>query len=646
MKTAKKIFMVILAIGTIISYTAKPITTVKIRKDASVGEPKAYYVGGKKASDSNPGTKKAPFATISKAAELLKAGDTCYIHSGIYRETIVPKNSGSEGKPIVFTSDGNVDVTISGNDKIKGKWTVYSGKIYKKSIELPVRGYNEAINGNNSLLANQVFIDGKMMIEARWPNISNSDDLLNRADFRTVPKDGWISGEGTTIFDTAIPDIPGGWTGGTIWALGWYVPGSSTITSSSAGQIKFPLVRGEKHRGFYYLTGRLGALDTEKEWFYDGTSLYLWAPGGSSPKNAEVKMRNYAFDLSDKSYITVRNISVFASTITTNSNSTNIVLDRLKILYNSHFVTLQAKDVILSHVNESGIRLMGPNSSIRNSIIAYSAGHGIVLGAKGCVAENNLVHDISYGGTYCCGIMPTRDDAPQTITHNTVYRTGRSGIDGIGSNKDIGYNDIYDFGLINTDLGAIYSANSLNLSGTRIHHNWLHDAKNDNNHHFPVGAGIYLDQDARPVQIDHNVFWNNNKNDIRIQQDSAPFSKIYNNTMASNPSDFWFSFHSYSDSCPNNSKNNIYRSSINPNNPGSNEISSKTDPLFVNAADGGLGLQLHSGSPAIDHGQVIDGITDGFQGNAPDAGAYEFTGKEWKAGVLINPGPILSKARH
>ena len=37
---------------------------------------------------------------------------------------------------------------------------------------------------------------------------------------------------------------------------------------------------------------------------------------------------------------------------------------------------------------------------------------------------------------------------------NTIYRTGRSGIDGVYSNKDIGYNDINEFGLLNTDLGA------------------------------------------------------------------------------------------------------------------------------------------------------------------------------------------------
>ncbi len=537
-------------------------------------------------------------------------------------------------------SDGNVNVTISGIEEIKSKWSVHSGKIYKTTIALPVTGYRDAITGNSSLLANQVFVDGKMMMEARWPNISNSEDLLNRADFRPVPKEDWITG--ATLTDSAIPDISGGWTGGTIWYLGWYVPNSGTIISSSTGQIKFLSNAIGNKRDYYYLTGRLGALDAEKEWFYDGTYIYLWAPGGSSPANVDVKMRNYAFDLSDKSYITISNISVFAATITTNSNSTNVTLDRLRVQYNSHYVTIQPGNSTGAHNTETGVRLAGANSIIKNSLIEYSAGQGIVLGAAGCTAENNLVHDISYGGTYSCGIMPTRDNSPQTITHNTIYRTGRSGIDGIGSNKDIGYNDIYDFGLLNTDLGAIYSANGLNLTGTSIHHNWLHDAKNDNTHTYPVGAGIYLDQDAKPTLIDHNVFWNNNKNDIRIQQEFPPYNKIYNNTLASNPADFWFSFHSYKASCPDNSKNNIYSLLIKPNTPGSNEITSKTNPLFVDPSAGGLGFRLKPGSPAIDAGAEIKGITDGFKGKATDIGAYEYGGTEWRAGVLSKPGPVLS----
>ena len=73
---------------------------------------------------------------------------------------------------------------------------------------------------------------------------------------------------------------------------------------------------------------------------------------------------------------------MFAATITTDAASADITLDGLRAKYVSHFVTLTAKDVIYSHSDDSGIRLMGPNSTIRNSIIEYSAGHGTILGAR------------------------------------------------------------------------------------------------------------------------------------------------------------------------------------------------------------------------------------------------------------------------
>jgi len=69
------------------------------------------------------------------------------------------------------------------------------------------------------------------------------------------------------------------------------------------------------------------------------------------------------------------------------------------------------------------------------------------------------------------------------------------------------------------------------------------------------------------------------------------------------------------------------------------------NPLFVNSKEGGLGFRLQPGSPAIDCGQVIDGVTDSFKGKAPDAGAYEFNGEEWKAGIIFKPGPVCKGVR-
>jgi hypothetical protein len=605
-----------------------------------------FYVGGAGASDRNPGTASQPFATIQKAAGVAAAGDFVNIRSGIYRETVVPANSGAPGRSITFQPAGNAVVTVSGANLVDGDWTVYSGQIYQTPIVLSLAGYGEQITGNATLLANQVFVGGKMMIEARWPNLADSDDLLNRADFRPIAKDAWTTGPGGTALlrDAGIPGIPGGWAGGTIWYIGWFIPQSSTIEASSAGQIEFPSRASEQFRDSYYLTGKLGALDAEKEWFYDGSKLYLWAPGGGTPAKVEVKRRNYAFDLSGTSNITIRNLRVFAATITMDATSADITLDGIRARYISHFVTLPAQDVIYSHSDDSGIRLMGSNSVIRNSIIQYSAGHGIVLGGEGCVTDNNLIHDISYGGTYCCGIFPAPGRAQQTITRNTIYRTGRSGINGVYSNKEIAYNDIYNFGLLNTDLGAIYSARNTDLTGTRIHHNWLHDAGNDASHPYPVGAGIYFDQNAKSAQIDHNVFWNNHMNDVRLEQAKPPFHRVFNNTLASTDAKYWYAFHSYPGGSPETLNNNIYRALIRPDKPGTNELTAATDPKFTNAGAGGLKFRLRPGSPAIDRGAVIPGVTDSHTGTAPDLGAYEYGGTDWVAGCTLSESTSPARA--
>ncbi len=595
-----------------------------------------FYVGGDGASDRNPGTASQPLATIQKAAGVAAAGDFVNIRPGIYRETVVPANSGAPGQPVTFQPDGDAEVTVSGADLADGGWTVYSGQIYQKAIALPLTGYGEQITGNATLLANQVFVGGKMMIEARWPNLADADDLLNRADFRPIAKGAWTAGPGGTsaiLRDAGIPEIPGGWAGGTIWYIGWYVPQTSTIAASSAGQVEFPSKAPEKFRDSYYLAGKLGALDAEKEWFYDGSKLYLWAPGGGAPANVEVKRRNYAFDLSGKSNITIRNLRVFAATITTDATSADITLDGLRARYISHFVTVNAN--IHAHRNETGVRLMGARNAIRNSIVAYSAGTGIALGGDDAIADNNRVHDISYAGTYGCGIWPAPGSARQTITRNTIYRTGRSGIDGVYSNKDIGYNDIFAFGLINTDLGAIYAANGADLTGSHIHHNWLHDAGNDSGHQFPVGAGIYFDQHAKPAQIDHNVFWNNHMNDVRLEQDKPPFHRVFNNTLASTDVKYWFAFHSYPGGSPENLNNNIYRAPIKPDKPGTNEMTAATDPKFTTAGAGGLKFRLQAESPAVDRGAMIPDVTDGHTGTAPDLGAYEYGGTDWVAGCTL-----------
>jgi hypothetical protein len=64
-------------------------------------------------SDSNPGTIAQPWKTITKANQVLIAGDTVYIKAGTYTSYISPNNSGTSSKPITYRNYNSDAVTIS-----------------------------------------------------------------------------------------------------------------------------------------------------------------------------------------------------------------------------------------------------------------------------------------------------------------------------------------------------------------------------------------------------------------------------------------------------------------------------------------------------------------------------------------------------
>src|SRR4029079_601273 len=116
-----------------------------------------YYVATN-GSDAADGSVGSPFRTIPQAAERADAGDTVLVRGGVYRETVTPAHSGSSSKPITYKPYPGERVTVSGADRVSG-WSLNGGFVYK-TIQDGTLG-----DGRN-----QVFVDGRMMIEARWPN--------------------------------------------------------------------------------------------------------------------------------------------------------------------------------------------------------------------------------------------------------------------------------------------------------------------------------------------------------------------------------------------------------------------------------------------------------------------------------------------
>lgn len=477
--------------------------------------------------DTNPGTLSQPFRAIQRCATVAIAGQTCAVRTGTYHETVTP-NSGISILPYSGES-----VTIDGSDAVTG-WTVFQGSIYKAAATLA---------GDDT---NQVFVGNQMMTEARWPN---GDDLFHV---------NWATAQaGTTTVQIVDSDLPAiDWTGSKIHLWSGTDPfGHQTgiVSSSDAGQLGInvevqtcpdicPAVGG-----YFYLFGILGALDQQREWFYDAAAgnLYFWAPNGVNPNTVDVraKRREYAFDLSGKSHVTIQNINLFASSIKMDPASTDNILDGLSAQYVSHFTALPPAagdttgfSILSVHTLDTGLVIDGTGNSLINSTIAYSAGDGVAVLGTNSTIENNLIHHVDYVGDYSSGIVIAGNGS--SVHHNTIHTVGRTAINySTATNEDIGYNNMFNAMYLSRDGAEIYACCDFIATETRIHHNWTHDThivatpSTVNNYAL---SGIYIDNASAGFEIDQNVSWNNEVTNIFLNGAGEPLlnnNYVHNNSI-------------------------------------------------------------------------------------------------------------------
>lgn len=546
------------------------------------------------ADRSTPGS----YATIQAAANLAQAGDIVVIHRGTYRETVIPANSGTSAKPIVFKAyekDGVVDeVIIRGTEEVGARpsdWKREGGGIYSTplpgsffSAATPGTGvhedlYDESVHNQ----ANQVFFNDEMLLIARWPNDPDRDlsypkkGIIDSYRGRSARDSaGWYTAEvidndidgpfarnalvGAEIFFQ--PSEVGEWN----WAFSGYVSGndgSKLIFRTRNGNTEVNETNYSDESRFF-LFNSLALLDTEGEWFHDkpNNRLYVYAPGGANPAGQiEVKKRQFAFDLTGKSYISIKNIEIFGSTITTDTASGNggapyladgspkygwrhaafrwrnnykpyhrtdfndapsqcIVLDGLTVLYPTHYTDISGH-FTNQWCQSSGVVLSGKDHVMRNSLVQYSAGNGITLMGRRHRVYDNQIYDTNYMATKCAAVhcgATDRGSSDHEIAFNTIRRTGKNAInlsmyystpetphDWRGR---VHHNDISVFAIQDGDSGGIYSGNTHRF--VRVDHNWIHSAEQNidgvaGNGNFTVG-GVYPDYGSDLI-IDHNVIW-------------------------------------------------------------------------------------------------------------------------------------------
>jgi hypothetical protein len=587
-------------------------------------------------NDGNSGGKGAPWQTLAKAGATVRAGDTVWLGAGTYRETLRPQASGEAGKPIRFLASPGERVVISGADVLEGAWERHQGSIYKL---------------RTGRTFTQLFVDDRMMLEARWPN-SPVDDLMAMRRAR--------AGEGTGYEVLADPSLPGGeWNGAVVlfWPGSEWVNKTRRVTDYKPGvSFRFDTTTEAEKKDKYHkedpykprkgnpyvLVGALAGLDAPGEWFLDETSgtVYLWTLDGESPAThrVEAKQRDVAVGLGKRSFVEIKGIDMIGAAVNM-EGAEDCLLENCNLRYVEHI-----REYAGGKVPPTPNRITGKRNVLRRCLLAYGATTAVTMSGEDNALLNCVVHDANYMGSGRGGLDLSRSVGAR-VEHCTIYRAGRDTIQHGGSKRiSLQYNDLFDGNMLNNDAGAIYCWGT-NGEGGVIAYNWIHDNPHCN--------GIYLDNFSSNFIVHHNVVWGCGSDALHINSDALNH-QIYNNTVTQNRKAFGtYCYAAYTPTMKGTRIiNNLVNDLMDAKDP-NQFVQGELGPEMSHNGSGAVDARGYPtmGSGAIDAGVVIDGITDGYKGKAPDLGAYEFGGQRWVAGAdwgdpdaPVKQGPSMAYA--
>ena len=619
----------------------------------SAAKSESYYVAIYGNDNNNNGLSiTTPFRTVAHAATVMSAGDTCFIRSGTYHEIVnVTDNSGIDGMPLVFMPYNSERVVFDGTVSIDSIWSQHSGNIWKTTIDYDIW---------------QLFADQDEQVMARWPNAKFSDgsvfDTENHWGHGTMKQTNPnIYSNGTFIHDSRVNENgelidlsmqgfdldEAGKEAIGILNVGSFRTWSRKITSHSGNTFAYDPVpqnewKNKEHQ--YFLEGRLEFLDAAGEWFLDTTTpkntLYYYAPPGENPNEMNIrgKVQSYAFVISKSKYVELRDLEFFGTTFYIYKSSGSKV-DNCNFFYPS---TSKRMLRIVNQVPDMSIIKSSSNCTVSNSAFRYTDGSAIEAWGGRNTIKNNYFYHIDYSSADLTSIMVTvlMTGKYNKFQNNTMHKLGASATVVGGDSALFEFNDIYDTGHVQSD-GAMIQCMVGAQPGTVIRYNWLHDSKKYGARFDGNGAG-------NNGTMHHNVMWNLGNSGIMAK---GYEHKIYNNTVLNGPTnknDILVMIAQGGNAgtiTRNNVANRIagHRSGSYQNYPvpgtyETNENGYQTgrdvDTLLVNIDN--RDFRPKPNSVLIDAGTVINGITDSYEGAAPDIGAYEYGGDLWSAGTDWN----------
>src|SRR5271157_2578657 len=453
-----------------------------------VHSPMTYYVSPT-GSDSSPGTESQPFATVQNGVNQLLAGDTLILRAGNYHESVTVPRSGSAGAPMTLAAYPGETPMLIGAQPVNGPWTLSTGSIY--AAPWPAQPM-------------QVFSDGHLLNEARWPNTAIED--LAGMTYSIAD-----AGNSTSLTKAGLPsvDLTGAWIrvmAGEAW-VGYdrqivsdnQATGELTWTTPVNQLPELIPRRGNK----FFVYGKLNLLDAPSEWYWDPNAqmLYVWTQDGASPTGRiEAGVAPAILNLSGQSYIIVNGLQACGGWFNLQNSSSCTIKNFL--LYAPNWI--RAYDGYnVSPEFYGGIDVSGSGNLINAGLIEFAGRAGIYLAGSNNTVEQVTIQDSGLTWSNDAGIVAS-DGTQNLIQNNTIQRTSLAGMT-LGSDLKVFKNLVQVPCLFMEDCGNL-NAWSSDDQGTEIAYNILQ------NNQARWGAAIYLDAGSHNFYLHDNlaqqILWN------------------------------------------------------------------------------------------------------------------------------------------
>ena len=611
--------------------------------------------------DAADGTSEHPVQTVGRALSMLSPGYTVYLEDGTYYES-VRMPSGKENAPVTLCAVHPGEAMLTTAVPFSGEWQETEPHIYRADLS----GIADRIEKTNF----QLFCDGDALVDARYPNIGPSvREILTAAR--------GIAGKGTDAQHIVLSEEIGFPTDALVGARVVVWPGvdgmsawdcASSVISAADGNVltlEEPITGTDGYTGggayepapgnAFFLVGAKVLLDAPGEYWYDAENqaVYCRFPDDASPDSHTVAFRgknNTVINCGGKEFICLSGLRIFGGGVSMRS-SDRCVLSDCGIFYADHasFLTESAYSA------ETATTVSGSGNRIERCEIAYTAFSGLTLSGSDTVVADCYIHDTDYVGSNFAGIF-LRSGERLEISHNTIENSGRIHIymmaQGAFSECRISNNLLSCHSCLTSDCGAVYTW-STDGGGTEICYNRVFvTTKNTNGAMSRAISGIYLDNYCSDFRVYRNVISGDPANTCFGLQLNLTSSDTLcaNNTVAD--CTYAFAVYGYpndeADASSSRFVNNLFVHNTGDVHYNASEcgvpasyygaLKNGTVPVPLKETQRFQGSNNLSASSAavldadwmpaegkvcIDAGTEIEGITDGFSGNAPDVGALE-----------------------